>query len=192
MKHSTCTEENVDTSIVNVSASSCDVHRGGDASIDWYVQCAKTDISNHIDDARAPFGAFETFTCVILHVLSIAYGVGDVRARDVDMCAHLRVNCDAGFDICTYLRNRAASRLKNEKMIHWPITRYNTHIYTPLTRTHSTPRVRTTTKSPSAPVARSPSSHPPAHANDVRQHARRDERGQAQRVRRERFNRQVP
>ena len=78
VKHSTCTEEDVDTSIMNAPASSCDVHRGSDASRGRYLQRAKMDILNHIDDASALFGAFESSTGVLLYLLSIEYGAGDV------------------------------------------------------------------------------------------------------------------
>ena len=50
VKHSTRTEEDVDTSIMNASTPSCDVNRGGDASTGRDVTRAKMDISNHIGD----------------------------------------------------------------------------------------------------------------------------------------------
>ena len=71
----------------------CDVNRGGDASTARDVRCAKKDILNHIDDARAPFGAFEPFTDVLLYLLSITYGASDARARAVDVHTHLRDSC---------------------------------------------------------------------------------------------------
>ena len=77
VKLSTCTEEDVDTSIMHACTSSCDVHRGSDASTDRDVQRAKMDILNHIGDARALFGAFESSTGVILYLLSTAYDAGD-------------------------------------------------------------------------------------------------------------------
>ena len=78
VKHSTCTEEDVDTSIMNAPASSCDVNRGDHASTGRYLQRAKMDILNHIGDARALFGAFERLTGVLLYLLSTAYDAGDV------------------------------------------------------------------------------------------------------------------
>jgi len=47
-------------------------------------------ISNHIDAASIPFGAFETSTGVLLHLLSTAYSAGDACARDVDVRTYLR------------------------------------------------------------------------------------------------------
>jgi hypothetical protein len=77
VKHSTCTEEDVDTSIMNACTSSYDVHRASDASTGRYLQRAKMDILNHIGDACALFGAFETSTGVLLYLLSTAYDTGD-------------------------------------------------------------------------------------------------------------------
>ena len=90
VKHSTCTEEDVDTSIMHACTSSCDVHRGSDASTCRYLQRAKMDILNHIGHARASFGAFETRTGVLLCLLSTARDAGDACARDVDARAHSR------------------------------------------------------------------------------------------------------
>ena len=67
VKHSTCTEEDVDTSIMNASTSSCGVNRGDHASKGRDVRRAKMDISHHTGDARAPFGAFETSTGALLY-----------------------------------------------------------------------------------------------------------------------------
>ena len=77
VKLSTCTEEDVDTRIMHACTSSCDVHRGSDASRGRYLQRAKMDILNHIGDARALFGAFERLTGVLLYLLSTAYDAGD-------------------------------------------------------------------------------------------------------------------
>ena len=77
VKLSTCTEEDVDTSIMHACTSSCDVHRGDHASRGRYLQRAKMDILNHIGHARALFGAFERLTGVILYFLSTAYDAGD-------------------------------------------------------------------------------------------------------------------
>ena len=95
--HSTCTEENVDTSIMNASTPSCDVSRGDYASTGRDVRRAKMDISHHSGDARAPFGAFETSAGVLLYLLSTAYGAGDARTRDVDVRTYLRENCKHSF-----------------------------------------------------------------------------------------------
>ena len=48
VKHSTCTEEDVDTSIVNASTSCCDANRGDHASTGRDVRRAKMDISHHM------------------------------------------------------------------------------------------------------------------------------------------------
>ena len=77
VKLGTCTEEDVDTSIMNVCTSSCDVHRGDHASTGRYLQRAKMDILNHIGHARASFDAFERLTGVLLYLLSTAYDAGD-------------------------------------------------------------------------------------------------------------------
>ena len=97
VKHSTCTEEDVDTSIMNASTSSCGVNRGNYASTGRDVRRAKMDISHHIGDARAPFGAFETSTGVSLYLLSTAYGTGDACTRDVDVRTYLRGSCKHDF-----------------------------------------------------------------------------------------------
>ena len=97
VKHSTCTEEDVDTSIMNASTSSCDVSRGDHVSTGRDVQRAKMDISHHTGDARAPFGAFETSTGVLLYLLSTAYGASDACTRDVDVRTYLRGNCKHDF-----------------------------------------------------------------------------------------------
>ena len=78
VKHSTCTEEDVDTRIMHACTSSCDVHRASHASTGRYPQRAKMNILNHIGDVRALFGAFERLTGVLLYLLSTAYGAGDV------------------------------------------------------------------------------------------------------------------
>ena len=77
VKLSTCTEEDVDTSIMHACTSSCDVNPGDHASTGRYPQRAKMDILNHIGDARALFGAFERLTGVLLYLLSTAYDAGD-------------------------------------------------------------------------------------------------------------------
>jgi len=59
-----------------------------------YVQRAKMDISNHIGDARALFGAFETSMGALLYLLSTAYGAGDACTIDADVCAYLRGSCN--------------------------------------------------------------------------------------------------
>ena len=97
VKHSTCTEEDVDTSIMNASTPSCGVNRGDDVSTGRDVRRTKMDISHHIGDARAPFGAFETSTGVLLYLLSTAYNTGDACTRDVDVRMYLRDSCKHGF-----------------------------------------------------------------------------------------------
>ena len=97
VKHSTCTEEDVDTSIMNASTSSCGVNRGDHASKGRDVRRAKMDISHHTGDARAPFGAFETSTGVLLYLLSTEYGAGDACTRDVDVSTYLRGSCKHDF-----------------------------------------------------------------------------------------------
>ena len=97
VKLGTCTEEDVDTSIMNACTSSCDVHRASDASISRYLQRAKMDILNHIGHARASFGAFESSTGVLLYLLSTARDAGDACTRDVDVRAYLRGSCEHDF-----------------------------------------------------------------------------------------------
>ena len=97
VKLGTCTEEDVDTSIMHACTSSCDVHRGDHASTGRDVQRAKMDILNHIDDASAPFGAFESSTGVLLYLLSTAYDAGDACTRDVDVRTYLRGSCKHDF-----------------------------------------------------------------------------------------------
>mmetsp|Transcript_8867 Transcript_8867/g.29924 ORF Transcript_8867/g.29924 Transcript_8867/m.29924 type:complete len:109 (-) Transcript_8867:1941-2267(-) len=97
VKHSTCTEEDVDTRIMHACMSSCDVHRASHASTDRDVQRAKMDILNHIGDARALFGAFERPTGVLLYFLSTVYGAGDACTRDVDVRTYLRGSCKHEF-----------------------------------------------------------------------------------------------
>ena len=97
VKHSTCTEEDVDTSIMHACTSSCDVNPGDHASTGRYPQRAKMDILNHIGDARALFGAFESSTGVILYLLSTVYGAGDACTRDVDVRTYLRGSCKHDF-----------------------------------------------------------------------------------------------
>jgi hypothetical protein len=103
VKHSTCTAEDVDTSIMNASTSFCGVNRGEHASTGRDVRRAKMDISHHIDDARALFGALETSTSVLLYLLSTAYGVDGACASDADVCTYLRGSCNTFFEFCTYL-----------------------------------------------------------------------------------------
>ena len=98
VKHSTCTEEDVDTSIMNACTSSCDVHRASDASISRYLQRAKMDILNHIGHARALFGAFETSMGALLYLLSTAYGADGAYTRDVDVRTYLRDSCKHDFE----------------------------------------------------------------------------------------------
>ena len=62
-----------------------------------YVQRAKMDISNHIGDARALFGAFETSTGVLLYLFSTAYGADGAYTRDVDVRTYLRGSCKHDF-----------------------------------------------------------------------------------------------
>ena len=57
VKHSTCTKEDVDTSIMNASTSFCGVHCDDHSSTGRDVRRAKMDISHHVGDARALFGA---------------------------------------------------------------------------------------------------------------------------------------
>ena len=90
VKHSTCAEEDVDTSIMNASTPSCGVNRGNYASTGRDVRRAKMDISHHIGDARALFGAFEMSTGVLSYLLSTEYGAGDACTRDVDVRTYLR------------------------------------------------------------------------------------------------------
>ena len=97
VKHSTCTEEDVDTCIMNASTSFCGVNRGDHASTGRDVRRAKMDISHHIGDARALFGAFETSTGVLLYLLSTAYGASDACTRDVDVRTYLRGSCEHVF-----------------------------------------------------------------------------------------------
>ena len=97
VKHIACAEEDVDCSIMNASTSSCDVNRGDHASTGRDVQRAKMDISHHIDDARALFGAFETSTGVLLHLLSTARDTSDACTRDVDVRTYLRDSCKHDF-----------------------------------------------------------------------------------------------
>ena len=97
VKHSAYTEEDVDCSIMNASASSCDVNRGDHASTGRDVRRAKMDISHHIDDARTLFGAFETSTGVLLYLLSTASGADRACTRDVDVRTYLRCNCKHDF-----------------------------------------------------------------------------------------------
>ena len=97
VKHSTCAEEDVDTRIMHACTSSCGVNRGDHASTDRDVQRAKMDISHHIGDARALFGAFETSTGVLLYLLSTEYGAGDACTRDVDVRTYLRGSCKHDF-----------------------------------------------------------------------------------------------
>ena len=68
------------TAVINRVRHDCELisNRGSDASIGRYLQRAKMDILNHIGDARALFGAFERLTGVLLYLLSIEYGAGDV------------------------------------------------------------------------------------------------------------------
>ena len=98
VKLSTCTEEDVDTSIMNACTSSCDVHRASDASTGRYLQRAKMDILNHIGDASASFGAFESSTGVLLYLLSTAYGADGAYTRDVDVRTYLRDSCKHDFE----------------------------------------------------------------------------------------------
>ena len=97
VKHSTCTEEDVDTSIMNASTPSCGVNRGNYASTGRDVRRAKMDISHHIGDARALFGAFETSTGMLLYLFSTAYGAGDTCTHDVDVRTYLRGSCKHDF-----------------------------------------------------------------------------------------------
>ena len=98
VKHSTCADEDVDTRIMHACTSSCDVHRGDHASRGRDVQRAKMDILNHIGDASASFGAFESSTGVLLYLLSTVYGAGDARTRDVDVRTYLRDSCKHDFE----------------------------------------------------------------------------------------------
>ena len=104
VKLSTCTEEDVDTSIMNACTSSCDENPGDHASTDRDVRRAKMDILNHIGDVRASFGAFESSTSVLLYLLSTAYGAGDACTRDVDVRTYLRGSCKHVFEFCTFWR----------------------------------------------------------------------------------------
>ncbi len=97
VKHSTCAEEDVDTRIMNAHTSSCDVNRGGDASVGRDVRRAKMDISHHIGDERTLLGAFETSTSVLLYLVSTAYDTGDACTRDVDVRTYLRGSCKHDF-----------------------------------------------------------------------------------------------
>ena len=62
-----------------------------------HVRRAKMDISHHIGDARALFGAFEKLTGVLLYFLSTAYDTGDAYTRDVDVRTYLRGSCKHDF-----------------------------------------------------------------------------------------------
>jgi len=97
VKHSTCTEEDVDYNIMNASTSSCGVNRGDHASTGRDVRRAKMDISHHIGDARALFGAFETSMGALLYLLSTEYGAGDACTRDVGVRTYLRGSCKHDF-----------------------------------------------------------------------------------------------
>ena len=97
VKHSTCTEEDVDTSVMNAPTSSCGVNRGNYASTCRDVRRAKMDLSHHSGDARAPFGAFETSAGVLLYLLSTEHGTGDACTRDVDVRTYLRDSCKHDF-----------------------------------------------------------------------------------------------
>jgi hypothetical protein len=98
VKHSARADEDVDASIMHACTSSCDVHRGIDASTDRYLQRATMDILNHIDDARALFGAFASSTGVLSYSLSTAYDAGGACTRDVDVRAYLRGSCKRVFE----------------------------------------------------------------------------------------------
>ena len=97
VQRSTRADEDVDTRIMHACTSSCDVHRGSDASRGCDVQRAAMDILNHIGDARASFGAFESSTGVLIYLLSTAYDAGDACARDVDVRAYSRGSCKHDF-----------------------------------------------------------------------------------------------
>jgi len=82
---------------MNASTSSCGVNRGDHASTGRDVRRAKMDISHHIGDARALFGAFETSTGVLLYSLSTEYGADGACTRDVDVRTYLRDSCKHDF-----------------------------------------------------------------------------------------------
>jgi len=98
VKHSSCTEEDVDTSIMNASTSFFGVNRGEHASTGRDVRRAKMDISHHTGDARALFGAFETSTGALLYLLSTAYGADGACTSDADVCTYLRGSCNTFFE----------------------------------------------------------------------------------------------
>ena len=56
------------------------------------------DILNHIGDASASFGAFESSTGVLLYLLSTAYGADGAYTRDVDVRTYLRDSCKHDFE----------------------------------------------------------------------------------------------